>query len=118
MMTIFGPGEGGKLLDLMLAALEVTRRLGELPESLVREVGPKLVLYRLVCWSDYSDVCMEVMRMKLDGFVAAGTFVEVIDIPEGCNIGDITWLYEWKGNWHGMVDKANAFMAYMRYSQM
>ena len=101
-----------------MAVLEVTRRLGELPKSLVPEVGSELVLYRDVCSSDYSDVCMEVMRMKLDGFVAAGTFVEVTDIPEGCNIVDTMWLHEWKGNWPGMVDKAKAFMVSTGYSQI
>ena len=33
--------------------------------------------------------------MEFDGLVAAGTFAEVTEIPDGCNIVDAKWLYKW-----------------------
>ena len=50
--------------------------------------------------------------------MAAGTFAEVTEIPEGCNIVDAKWLYKWKGGSHGMVDRAKARMVAMGYSQV
>ena len=38
---------------------------------------------------------MEVMRMKLDWFAAAGTYAELTEIHEGCNIVNAKWLYKW-----------------------
>ena len=35
--------------------------------------------------------------MEFDGFVAAGTFAEVTEIPEGCNIVDVKWLVQGEG---------------------
>ena len=55
---------------------------------------------------------------EFDGLVAAGTFAEVTKIPEGCDIVDVKWLYKWKGDWHGMVDRAKARMVAMGYSQV
>ena len=43
--------------------------------------------------------------MEFDGLVVAGTFAEVTEIPEGCNIVDAKWLYKWKGDSHGMVGR-------------
>ena len=77
-MSIFGPDEGGKLVHGLLAVQEVTRIPGELPRCLVPEAGPEPVSYPVACWSEYSDVWMEAMRMVFDGLVAAGTFAENI----------------------------------------
>ena len=48
--------------------------------------------------------------MVFDGLVAARTFAEVTEISEGCNIVEATRLYKWKGDLHGVVDKAKARM--------
>ena len=56
--------------------------------------------------------------MEFDGLMAAGTFVEVTEIPEGCNVVDAKWLYKWKSESHGMVDRTRARMVSMRYSQI
>ena len=45
--------------------------------------------------------------MEFDGLVAAGTFAEVTEIPEGCNVVSDS---------HGMVDRAKARMVAMGYS--
>ena len=37
---------------------------------------------------------VEAMTMEFDELVAAGTFEEVIEIPEGYNIVDGEWLYK------------------------
>ena len=57
------------------------------------------------------------MRMEFDGLVAAGTFAGVTEIPDGCNIVHAKWLYKWKGDSHGMVDRAKARMVAMGYRE-
>ena len=118
LVSVFGPDEGGKLIHGLLAVQEVTRKPGELPKCLVREAGPEPVSYPAACSSEYSDVWMEAMSKEFDGLVAAGTFAEVTEIPGGCNIVDAKWLYKWKGDSHGMVDRAKARMVAMGYSQV
>ena len=56
--------------------------------------------------------------MEFDGLVAAGTCVEMTEIPEGCNIVDAKWLYKWKGDSDGMIDRANARKVAMGYRQV
>ena len=68
--------------------------------------------------SKYSDVWMETMRMEFDRLVAAGTFAEVTEIPEGCYIVDAKWLYSWKGDSYGMIDGAKARMVATGHSQV
>ena len=45
LVNVFGPDEGGKLVDGMLAVQEVTRKPGEIPKCLAREARPELVSY-------------------------------------------------------------------------
>ena len=97
LVSVFGPDEGGKLIHGILAVQEVTRKPGELPKCLVREAGPEPVSYPAACSSEYSDVWMEAMSKEFDGLVAAGTFAEVTEIPEGCNIVDAKWLVQGEG---------------------
>ena len=56
--------------------------------------------------------------MGFDGLVVAGTFAGVAEIPTGCNIVDTKWLYKWKGDSRGMVDRANARIVAMGFSQV
>ena len=50
--------------------------------------------------------------------MVAGPFATVAEIPERCNVVDAKWLYEWKGDSHGMVDRAKVRMVAMGYSQI
>ena len=99
---MFGPDEGGKLIHGPLAVQEVTRVPGELSKCLVREAGPEPVSHSAPRSSTYSDVWMEATAKGSAELVEAGTFAEVTEIPEGCNIVDVKWLYKWKGDSHGM----------------
>ena len=84
LVSMFGPDEGGTLIHGLLMVQRVTRKPGELPKSVVQEEGSESVSYPATCSSQYcSDVRMETMRMRFDGLVMAGTFPEVIEIPEG-----------------------------------
>ena len=61
---------------------------------------------------------MEAMRTEFNGLMAAGTFVELTEIPERCNIVDAKWLYKWKGDSHCMVDRAKARKVAIGYRQV
>lgn len=61
---------------------------------------------------------MEGTGMDCDGLVAAGTFGEVHEIAEGCNIVDAKWLYKWNGHSHGMANRAKPRMVSMEYNQV
>ncbi|CAM9945809.1 unnamed protein product [Sphacelaria rigidula] len=53
---------------------------------------------------------MDSMRIEFDGLMAAGTSADVTDDPERCNIMGAKGVYEWKGDSHGMVDRAKPRM--------
>ena len=57
------------------------------------------------------------MRIEFDGLAAARTFAEATELREGCNIVDAKWLYKWKGDSHGMVDRAKFRVVAMGYSR-
>lgn len=59
---------------------------GELPNRLVEEAGPEPSSYTAASSSKFSDMWMGAMLMEFDEHVAAGTFAEATDIPEGCNM--------------------------------
>ena len=119
LVSVFGPDGGGQLIHGLLAVQDVTRKPGELLKCLVQEAGPEPVSYPAACSSEYSDVWMEAMSKEFDGLVAVGTFAEVSEIPGGCNIVDVKWLYPWTGDSHGgIVDRAMAHMVAMGYSQV
>ena len=88
LVSAFGPDDGGKLIHGLLVVQEVTCKPGKLPKCLVREAGSEPVSYPAACSSRYSDVWMEAMKMEFEGLVAAETFAEVTEIPEGRNIID------------------------------
>ena len=80
----------------------------------MKEAGPELLSYSAACSSEYSDVSMEAMRVEFDGLTTAGTFADVTEIPEGCNIVGAKWVYKWKSDI--TVDRAKARMVAMGYS--
>ena len=56
--------------------------------------------------------------MDFDGLVAAGTFLEVTEFPQGCNVVNAKWLFKWKSDSHGMVNRAKAPMVAMAYIEV
>ena len=115
-MSKFGPDEGGKIINWLLAVQEVTRKPSELPKMSRTGSGagagfiPCGMLVAVLGRVDGGD--------EDDGLVAAGTFAEVTEIPEGCDVVDAKWLYKWKSDSHGMVDRAKARIVAMGYSQV
>ena len=73
LVNMSGLDEGDKLIHGLLAVQEVARKHGGLPMCLVWEAGPEPVSISAACYSEYSDVWMEAMRMKFDGLVEART---------------------------------------------
>ena len=51
LVSMFGPDEGGKIIQWLLAVQEGMRKPGELPKCLVREAGPEPVSYPTACSS-------------------------------------------------------------------
>lgn len=56
--------------------------------------------------------------MEKDELEAAGTFAETTRVPEGSSIVDLKWHLKWKGDEHGMIDKAKAGLLAKGYSQV
>ncbi|CAM9871228.1 unnamed protein product, partial [Sphacelaria rigidula] len=71
--------------------------------------------YSAACSSQYSDVWMDATKIDFDGLMVAGMFLEVTGIPEGCNIVDAKWWYEWTGDSHDMIDRSKVHMVVMGY---
>ena len=61
---------------------------------------------------------MDAMRSELNGLESAGTFVEVSELPADSNVVESKWLLKWKGNAHGMIDRAKARLVAKGYSQV
>lgn len=57
-------------------------------------------------------------KSELDGLEAAETFVEISEVPEGSNVVNSKWLLKWKGDSHGMIERAKARLVAMGYSQV
>ena len=58
------------------------------------------------------------MEAEFDGLEAANTFAGISRVPEGSNIVDSKWLLKWKGDKHGIIDRAKARLVAKRYSQV
>ena len=58
------------------------------------------------------------MRSEVDGLEAAGIFVEVDDLPANSNVVESKWLLKWKGDAHGMIDRAKTRLVAKGYSQV
>ena len=53
----------------------------------------------------------------MDYVDAAGTFAGIPDIPKCINVMDSKWLLKWKGDEHGMVERAKAILVATGYNQ-
>ena len=58
------------------------------------------------------------MRSEFDGLEAAGTLVEVSELPADTNAGESKWLLQWKGDARGIIDISKARLVANGYSQI
>ena len=116
LVSKFGPDEGGKIINWLLAVQEVTRKPSELPK--MSRTGSGAGAGFIPCGMLVAVLGRVYGGDEDDGLVAAGTFAEVTEIPEGCDVVDAKWLYKWKSDSHGMVDRAKARIVAMGYSQV
>ncbi|CAM9351520.1 unnamed protein product, partial [Laminaria digitata] len=64
---------------------------------------PEPTSYSAARSSKHSDVWTEAMSSEFDGLEAAGTFVEISELPDGSNVVESKRLLKWKGDAHGMI---------------
>ena len=57
------------------------------------------------------------MQAEFDGLEAADTFTEISEVPAGSNTVESKWLLKWKGDEHGMIDEAKAWLVAKGYSE-
>ena len=57
------------------------------------------------------------MQAEFDGLEAAEIFAEISEVPAGSNIV-VKRLLKWKGDEHGMIDRATARLVGKGYSQV
>ena len=118
LISAIGPCEGGRVFQALLAANEAECEKTKLPDCLVKEAEPEPTSYTAARTSKHSDVWMDAMRSEFDGLEAAGTFVEVSELPASSNIVESKWLLKWKSDAHGMIDRAKARLVAKGYSQV
>ena len=81
LISAIGPCEGGRVFQALLAANEAEFEKTKLPDCLVKEAEPEPTSYTTARTSKHSDVWMDAMRSEFNGLEAAGTFVEVSELP-------------------------------------
>ena len=108
LISAIGPCEGGRVFQALLAANEAECEKTKLPDCLVKEAEPEPTSYTAARTSKHSDVLMDAIRSEFDELEAAGTFVEVSELPSSSNIVESKWLLKWKSDAHGMIDRAKA----------
>ena len=110
--------EGGRVFRALLSATETGREKAKLPDCLVKEAELEPTSYTAARSSKQSDVWMDAIRSEFDGLEAAGTFVEVSELPADSNVVESKWLLKWKGDAHGMIDRDKARLVAKGYSQV
>lgn len=88
-----------------LVAGQVEKSNGLLACS-IKEVEPEPTSYTVACQSQYSEVWKKSMEAELADLVAAGAFSVVLEVPNDFNIVQYRWVYKWKGNAHGEIERA------------
>ena len=84
------------------------RNKAKSPDCLTKEAEPEPTSYSVARSSKQSDVWTEEMSSESEGLEAAGTFVEISEHPGGSNVVESRWFLKWKGDAHGMVERAKA----------
>ena len=89
-----------------------------MPDCLLKEAEPEPKSYSAARSSIHSVVCSEAIQAEFDGLDAAETVTKISEVPAGCNIVESKWLLKWKGDEHGMIDRAEARLVARGYSQV
>ena len=118
LISTIGPCEEGHIFHALLAAQDTGGEPTRLPECLLKEAEPEPASYSAARSSIHSGVWVEAMQAEFDGLEAADTFTEISEVPAGSNIVESKWLLKWKGDEHGMIDRANARLVAKGYSQV
>ena len=83
-----------------------------------QKAEPEPTSYSAARSSMHSGVWTEAIQVELDGLEAAETFAEISEVPAGSNIVESKWLLKWRGDDHGMIDRAKARLVANGYSQV
>ena len=118
LISTIGPCEGGRIFHALLAAQDTEGEPTRLPDFLFKEAEPEPRSYSAARSSIHSGVWVEAMQAKFDGQEAADTFTEISEVPAGSNIVESKWLLKWKGDDHGLIDRAKASLVAKDYSQV
>ena len=89
-----------------------------MPDCHLKKAEPEPTSYSAARLSMHSGVWTEAIQVELDGLEAAGTFAEISEVPAGSNIVESKWLLKWRGDEHGMIDRAKARLVVEGYSQV
>ena len=116
LLSMLGPDEGGRVVNALVA--EQVEQSDGLPKCTIQEAEPEPTSYAAACASKDAEVWKKSMDAEFAGLVAAGTFTEVSSVPEGCNIVDSRWVFKWKGDVHGVIERAKSRMVCKGYSQV
>ena len=117
LISAIRPCEGGRVFQALLAAKESGREKAKLPDCLIKEAEPEPTSYSAARSSKHSDVWTEAMSSGFEGLEAAGTSVEISELPEGSNVVESKWLLKCKGDAHGMIERAKARLVARGFSQ-
>lgn len=90
LIAMLGPSEGGRVVHALVAE-RVIEPDGP-PKCTIAEAEPEPTSFPAACTSKYADVWKKSMDSEFEGLVAAGTFSEVKEVPEGCNVVDSKWM--------------------------
>ena len=118
LISAIGPCEGGRVFQALLTATETGREKTKLPDCLVKEAELEPTSYTAARSSKHSDVWMDAMKSEFDSLEAAGTFVEVSELPADSNVVESKWLLKRKGDAHGMIDRAKTRLVAKGYNQV
>lgn len=58
------------------------------------------------------------MDIEFDGLMSSRKFAELSEIPNGCNIRNAKWLYKWKSDSNGKLERSKACMVAVGYSNV
>ena len=86
-----------------------------MPKCTIQEAEPEPTSYTAARASKYAEIWKKSMDAEFAGLLAAGTFTEVSEVPKGCNIVDSKWVFKWKGDAHGTIERAKSRMVCKGY---
>ena len=118
LVSTIRPCKGSRIFHALLAAPDTGGEPTRLPDCLLKEAEPEPTSYAAARSSIHSGVWAEAMQAEPDGLEAAETFAEISGVPSGSNIVESMWLLKWKGDEHGMIDRAEARLVAKGYSQV